>query len=126
MTPGRSVYKGKNVQVTFDMDRAGIAKIAVGPELTAAVLDLAEHKAKPYAIAASPRSRENHKHYQDSFIVVPGTAFIAAMKRCAARLVNTSEHAAAVEWGSAHTGHKGQRVLGHTLDYLNSFGHKGN
>jgi hypothetical protein len=122
----RLVYPGKTVQVYFELDRPGIAAIAMGPQLAAAVIDLATTKALPYAIEASPRSAEHHRHYQDSFVVVPGTAWIAAMKRVAARLVNTSDHAAAVEWGSQRTGFEGHHVLGHTLDYLNSFGHRGN
>jgi hypothetical protein len=59
-------------------------------------------------------------------VVVPGTATIAAMRRQAARLFNTVAHAAAVEWGSSISGHRGHHVLAHTLDHLNSFGHERN
>jgi hypothetical protein len=126
MAPGTAVYRGRHVIVSFHMDRAGIAKIAMGPKLQAAVLDLAETTAKPYAERISPRSDRQHIHYADSFVVVPGTAWIAAMKRVAARLFNTAPHAAAVEWGSAKNGGRGQRILGQTLDHLNSLGHDHN
>lgn len=118
----RTVYQGRNVVVEFEMDRSGIARCAMGPELKAAVMHLAATKALPYAMEASPRSDEHHRHYQDSFSVVPGTMWIAAMQRVAARLWNTAPHAAAVEWGNKQTGYQGHRVLGHTLDYLNATG----
>jgi hypothetical protein len=127
MAAGREVYRGRHVIVSFQMDRSGIAQIAMGPKLLAAVLDLAETKAKPYAESISPRSdRDDHVHYADSFVVVPGTAWIAAMRRVAARLYNTAPHAAAVEWGNAGVNARGHRVLGRTLDHLNSFGHDHN
>lgn len=120
------VFRGRHVIVTFEMDRVGIAKCAMGPELEAAVLHLANDVAKPYAERISPRSKRQHQHYADSFVVVPGTAWIAAMRRVAARLWNTAPHAAAVEWGNGSTNSRGHRVLGKTLDHLNSLGHQHN
>lgn len=121
-TPGRRVYRGRHVIVSFDMDRKGIAALAMGPELEAAVIHLAEHTAKPYAISLSPRSRENtEEHFQDSFDVVVGTRTIRQLRRVAAFLINGSPHAAAVEWGNSHT--EAHRVLGRTLDHLRTLGH---
>lgn len=117
------VFTGRHVIVRFVPDKAGIAKCAMGPELRAAVNHLAEHVAKPYAERISPRSnRDDHVHYADSFTVVPGTAWIAAMQRVAARLFNTAPHAAAVEWGNGGANSRGHRVLGRTLDHLNTMG----
>lgn len=125
MAPGRVVYRGQHVTVSFNMDRKGIAKVAMGPELAAAVINLAETKAKPFAVSISPRSNRAHQHYADSFTVVPGTETIAAMKRVAARLINTAPHAAAVEWGNEKTPN-GHRVLGKTLDHLSRLGREHN
>lgn len=117
-------YRGRNVVVVFELDRKGIARCAMGPELRASVMLLAENEAKPYAISISPRSDRQHQHYADSFSVVPDTVVIRAMRRVAANLVNSAQHAAAVEWGNDQvpTPH---RVLGRTLDHLNTpqFGH---
>lgn len=121
---GRQVFKGRHVEVRFDMDRAGMAKCAMGPELASAVMTLAETEAKPYAIAISPRSNRQKLHYQDSFVVVPGTAWIAAMKRVAARLYNLAPHATVVEVGTDRT--PAHKVLGNTLNHLNTLGHDHN
>lgn len=85
-------------------DNAGLNEIARSPAVRAALVAVAE-KGKTIAVALSEdfRTDENHPHYADSFEVdeevtvdwhgrYPG-------RRGAARLVNTSPHAAAVEWG---------------------------
>ncbi len=125
-TPGRIVYQSPRCAVTFDYDFSGMAKCAMGPELEAAVLHLAENVAKPYAISISPRSnRAGPDHYQDSFVVIPATTTIKNMRRVAALLLNTSMHAAAVEWGNNRIRHP-HRVLTKTLDHLNTLGHDHN
>lgn len=125
--PGRvRVFTGRHVIVSFELDRAGLAKCAMGPELTAAVTHLATNTAKPYAERISPRSKRQHEHYADSFAVVIDSEVIESMRRVAARLVNTAAHAAAVEWGNAKTHGRGHRVLGRTLDHLNGLGHDQN
>jgi hypothetical protein len=122
---GRRVFTGGRVHVHFDMNRKGIAGIAMGPELAASVMEVAEQTALPYAVSISPRSGRTDKiHYQDSFVVVPGTAWIVAMRRVAARLYNLAPHAIVVEVGTDKT--PAHRVLGKTLDHLNSLGHDHN
>lgn len=107
------------VLTRFKMNRKGIAAIAVGREIRAAVHDVAENKAKPYAISISPRSRAKHKHYADSFEVDDTiVTHIGAppMVRAASRLVNTTRQAIIVEVGADKT--PAHRVLGRTLDFL--------
>lgn len=113
-------YLGKNVKVDFQLDVAGIARIAMRKELKDAVHDIAENRAMPYAVRISPRSNvkwASHEHYQDQFKVVDGTAVINQMRRVAARLWNFSDHAIIVEFGNKAG--KRHRVLGRTLNYLN-------
>jgi hypothetical protein len=112
-------FTGRYVIVDFLPDWAGIARCAVGPELKAACTDIAELRAKPYAIRISPRSRNNtpgHRHYQDSFTVKTGTTVINDMRRVAARLWNMSDHAVIVEFGNDQV--PPHRILGKTMDYL--------
>lgn len=118
MAHRRTVYRSPHVKVEFEMDRKGIAEIAMGPRLREAVLDFAENEAKPYAVSISPRSdRQDHVHYADSFHVVPGAMMIRGMRRVAAHLINSAEHAAAVEWGNERVP-RAQRILGRTLDHF--------
>ncbi len=125
-TPGKLVYTGRHVKVTFKMDRKGIAECARGPELTHAVQHLAETRGLPLAIALSPRSdREDHIHYQDSWTVLLGSETIRGMLRVAAYVYNRSPHAAAVEWGNQRVG-DGHYVLTQILNHLNSLGHDHN
>jgi hypothetical protein len=114
---GRRVYTGRNVTAYFDLDRDGIAELAMNPVLMGSVIACAEGEAKPYAVSISPRSNRQHKHYADSFTVVPGAVMIRRMRRAAAHLINDAPHAAFVEWGN--DGFEGHRVLGRTLDHLN-------
>lgn len=115
-------YTGKNVRVDFQLDVAGIAKIAMRRELLDACMDIAENRAMPYAIRISPRSNvhwPSHRHYQDQFTVKAGSTVINQMRRAAARLWNMSDHAIIVEFGNRATSGNGYRVLGRTLNYLN-------
>ncbi len=125
---GRPVYQGRHVTIQFELDRAGIARCAVGRDLAEAVMQVVNRRARPYAIAISPRSDRDEDddarpHYQDSFdteLVLTGVSPEAIgkppMLRVGGRLVNKAPHAAAVEWG--RRGFRGHRVLGKTLDHL--------
>lgn len=120
MAQRRVVYRGTNVRVEFLPDRRSIARCAVGPEVRAAVRDLAANKAKPYAVSISPRSSRHHRHYADGFRVEMGHVTLPPewpMRRVAAILVNTVEHAVIVELGANRT--PAYRVLARTLAYLN-------
>lgn len=121
MARGTRVYTGRRLTVDFELDRDGIAEIAVGPRLKDAVHHLAEHRAKPYAISISPVWKgKGGGTYIRSFQVKDDHTVIAAMRRVAARLYNTADHAAAVEFGNKHA--KGQRILGRTVDFLHALG----
>ncbi len=117
---------GRFVIVKFKLDRRGVQAIAMSGPVRGAVMDVARNRALPYAISISPRSdRTDHRHYQDSFVVVPAFSGLAPeaigrppMLRVAARLINISPHAAAVEFGKK--GRRGQRILGRTVDHLMS------
>ncbi len=125
-TRGRLVYRGRNLTVYFDLDRKGMARVAVGEELKAAVTEVVAERALPYARSSSPRSNRNHLHYADAFVVDnTSTVVLVGLRRVAARLVNTSGHAAAVEWGNAKTRGRGHHVLRQTLEHLVAGGAQG-
>lgn len=116
----KTVYRGRTLSIGFKMDRKGIAACAMGPELLASVISIAEKRALPYAVSISPRTTRKHVHYQDSFLVIPGTVVIRDMMRVAARLANVSRQASRVEWGVEANDQRGQRILGRTMDHLHS------
>jgi hypothetical protein len=110
---GRTVvYASPQLICEFELNRAGIAKIAVSAPVKAAVHSLVVRRAMPYAIQISPVRTYD---YVSSFNAVDTYAVIAGMRRAACKLVNSSAHAAAVEWGRGGR----QRILGRTLDFLN-------
>jgi hypothetical protein len=102
----------------FEPNDGGFRAIANSPEVKAALKAVAE-KGKSIARGLAQDFRVTGD-YADSFEVrevtirwdgeYPGP-------RAAAQLVNTSDHAAAVEWGNEHA-HKPHHVLGRTLDIL--------
>lgn len=115
------VYSSRRMRVYYQPDRRSIARCAVGPELHEAVHDIVEHIAKPYAIGISPRKTG---HYAKSFEI--NTTYVALgfpelMTRVAARLYNTDEAAAAIEYGKKTSkGQKGAHVLQQTLEMLSA------
>lgn len=122
------VYTGIHVKVDFQMDIAGIRRIALGESLRRSCLQVVT-AAMPYAISISPRSNRtddehDHPHYQDSFHVETvrtgegGDESIGhpPMLRVGARLVNVARHAAVVEFGKK--GQRGQHILRKTLEHL--------
>ena len=123
----KRVYTGRHVTVDFEMDVGGIARCAVGDELRDACHSVVVSRALPYAYAISPRSsQDDHEHYQDSFKVedvltgiAPDSIGKPPMLRVGTRLLNVARHAAVVEFG--RRGYRGHRVLGKTLDHLNTY-----
>lgn len=113
-----TVYVSDRMVCQFEMDRDGIARIAVGQALRDAVHELVAHKAMPYAISISPRG--DTLEYVSSWRAIDTFEVIAGMRRAACRLFNGSTHAAAVEWVSRRGHGHGYHVLGNTLAYLNS------
>jgi hypothetical protein len=112
------VYVSERMVCEFEMDRDGIARVAVGSELKEAVHHLVERKAMPFAVSISPIGRT--RDYVSSWRVIDTYAVIAGMRRVACRLFNGSAHAASVEWVSKRGNGHGYHVLGKTLAYLNS------
>lgn len=119
----REQFAGRHVRVDYEPDKAGIARCAISnPDLAFAVLDTAR-KGMEYAVTISPRSRDTgpgHQHYQDSFVIDPGTVRDIGhppMARLAARLSNISAQATIVEVGAKRT--RAYKVLAKTLDHLN-------
>jgi len=98
--------------VELEMNRRGIAQIAVGDELRDACRAVVVERALPFAVKKSPRDKT--RVYVESWRVSPGFTVIAGMRRVAVKLVNIADHAAAVEWGRG--GKAG--VLAQTLAHL--------
>ncbi len=113
-----TVYASPRMVVQFELDRQGIEKVAVGDELRDATRSAVTQRAMPYAISISPRG--DTLEYVSSWEPVDTYVVIAGMRRVACRLLNTSQHAAAVEWVSKRGFGHGRGVLRRTLAHLNS------
>lgn len=100
---------------------AGWKAIANGPEMVR-LTRFAAVRAKAYAVSISPESNDGRGvPYKDSFVIESVTVKDfgrVGSTRAGARLTNTAQHAAAVEWGNRRTKGQGHRVLGRTLDHL--------
>lgn len=113
-----TVYVSDRMLCQFQLDRAGMAKIAVDTPLRAAVHSVVVQDAMPYAISISPHGRT--LEYVSSWRAIDTYEVIAGLRRAACRLFNGSGHAAAVEWVSPRGYGHGYHVLGRTLAHLNS------
>lgn len=113
-----TVYVSPRMLVEFEMDRRGIARVAVGDELREACHSTVVQRAMPYAISISPRG--DTLDYVSSWRAIDTFEVIAGLRRVACRLFNGSDHAAAVEWVSKRGFGRGYHVLGRTLAHLNS------
>ncbi len=109
-----TVYLSPRLLAEFEMNRPGIARIALSAEVASATRSLVVNEAMPYAIQISPRGRT--LEYVSSWRAQPASVVIAGMRRAACKLINIADYAAAVEWGRGGN----QRVLGRVLDHLNS------
>jgi hypothetical protein len=113
-----TVYMSPRLVVQFEMDRRGISRVAVGESLQSATRSAVVQRAMPYAIQISPRG--DTLEYVSSFRAVDTFTVIAGMRRAACHLLNTSGHAAAVEWISKRGSGHGYGVLRRTLAHLNA------
>lgn len=125
-----TVYTSRRLIVQFEMDRPGMARVAVGRELKDATRQIIRERAMPYAISISPVGQRDDDQggkprYIESFRIAEGHTVIAGMRRVAAKLVNVAPHAAAVEFLGTNPHASGYGVLGKTLDHLNSHGGAG-
>ena len=104
--------------VSYRRRAQGWREITNSPEMHAALAEVAE-KAKAEAEGLAQDFRRTGD-YAGSFAVVPLTVIWKGRysgPRAAVRLENTSDHAAAVEWGTKNE-RNNHRTLGRTLDSL--------
>jgi hypothetical protein len=92
----KRVYTSKNLIMFYQGSLKDFAEVAMSRQILAACLEIAYEDALPYAISISPRDEYT---YIRSFRVQPTTVLVRGMRRVAARLINTSQHSALVEWG---------------------------
>jgi hypothetical protein len=119
------VYRGRTVTVYYEPDRRSIARCAVGPELTEAVVDLAEHRAKPFAVGISPRESGSYSKSFEVNVTHVAYGYPYLMTRVAVELANTDPGAGGIEWGQKRRRRGGEsrttaghHVLGRTLAML--------
>ena len=102
----------------WDWDYAGFGELLVGPEMEASMKDRAEKIAEAArAIAPVGDAAKGDKHpgqYKASFEVESGV-MESGGRRAYGRVTNTAPHAAAVEFGNAHS--PAQHVLGRAIDH---------
>lgn len=103
--------------VRYEPSDLGFKEMLNAPQIQAICLVQAA-RAQAHAESIAPRRTGN---YAESFEVVPVTVMYTGAQpgpRVGAELRNTSDHAAAVEWGNSTT-KRPHRVLGRVLDWLN-------
>lgn len=83
--------------VHYEPNRAGMAALANGPQMSAAMLAIA-NAAVPYAVSISPRGHTGA--YSEAFrvVAVPVKVGRANEMRAGAMIVNVSPYAAGLEW----------------------------
>lgn len=113
-----TVYASPRMVVEFELDRRGIARVAVSPPMADTVRSVVTQRALPFAIQNSPRG--DTLEYVSSWDAVNTQTVIAGMRRAACLLLNRSGHAAAVEWVSKRGYGHGYGVLRRTLAHLNA------
>jgi hypothetical protein len=97
-------------------DHKGIGQLLVSSDMHKLVADRAR-AGMAYAISISPDAPPYGEGYIANFHVETGlTSKEGGSPRAAARLVNTSDHALAVEFAN------GERILGRTVDHIESGG----
>jgi hypothetical protein len=108
----------------FKPNDAAFKEMAVGPEIRAALKETAE-KAKLIAEGLSASfvvTGDYEKSFEITETTLPAFGVDHPHPAAAARLTNTSDHAAAVEWGYQGSSHaqssSAHRVLGKTLAAL--------
>lgn len=113
-----TVYASPRLVVRFKTDREGMADLAVGDDLRDTTKAVVERRAIPYAISISPVG--DTKQYVSSWKSSETHVVIAGLRRVACKLVNISDHAAAVEWVNKRGNGHGYGVLRRTIAHLNS------
>jgi hypothetical protein len=105
------------VTIRYEPDHVGFGQIMMGDPIRDLAM-AAARRAKLVAIFIAPYSGENKTHYKDNFEVQSIVVAIDGNPRRAARLVNWSRYATAIEFGGLpeREGHKAiygrpQRVL---------------
>jgi hypothetical protein len=103
-------------------DRQGTSDLMRSPGVRG-VVELTAHAGAEIARNISPDAPPAGRGYVENFEVHSQIRNVARTRRWTADLVNTSEYAAAVEWGwdEAHgqwADHAGYHVLGQTADVI--------
>lgn len=112
-----TVYRSPRMTVEFELNRQGIARVAMSDPVHDACRSVAINEAVPFAIQNSPHDTGD---YISSFHVRRGEAVIAGMRRAVANVWNLSDHASRVEYAPTRRYPAGRRVLGRTLEHLNA------
>lgn len=103
----------------WNWDYAGFGALLQGPEMQAEMRKRAERiAAAAEAIAPVGDAAKGDKHpgqYKASFEVESGVTDSLRGRRAYGRVTNTAPHAAAVEFGNAHS--PAQHVLGRAVDH---------
>jgi len=97
-------------KIRYTPDRAGLGRLMNGPEMQQMLRGIAE-KGVPYAESISP---ERTGEYRASFSVEVRSHGGVHGDRAEAKIVNSSPHAARVEWQD------GYHVLNRTAEHLGS------
>ena len=100
--------------IRYEKDIRGTNELMTSPEMLAVMVAAAE-AGKEFAERVSPRRTGD---YAGSFRIETDLRGGPQHNRAEARLVNDSDHAAAVEW----LNHGGERVLGRTVDVIEGNG----
>ncbi len=108
----------------LDLDSAAVGRLLVSPAMFGLV-DRVAHDAMGVAVALSPDAPPYGAGYISSFEVSlrADNVTVRPGRRAVARLENTSDYAAAVEWGwdTAHNqwgDHPGYHVLARTKEWV--------
>jgi hypothetical protein len=104
--------------MTFKADYHGIGEMLCTPEMQAVMHAKAEKIADAARSIAPVSPATDGTHYRDSFEVSSGVRTDGS-RRAYGRVENTSDHAAAVEFGNGRTRHQtieAQHVLGRSID----------
>lgn len=117
--------------ISFELNREGIAAMAIGPEVHRVCRDVAQ-MGKGFAEKIAPRSKtdnEDHEHYAEQFVLIDVLVTDVGdppMARRGVHLANLSPKAKLIEVGATHSAGgasvKGYRVMHRTVEWLGGFG----
>jgi hypothetical protein len=104
---------------TYDPDHRGIGEMLASVAMQDHMRERAEKIADAARAIAPTGPGAELEHYKDSFEVSSGVLYRFSGKRAFARVTNSSDHAAAIEFSNFRTRKKtidAQHVLGRSID----------